>query len=49
MNPKHTMPKPKAVFDKLQMLKLNAYAFESGIIDEKTKIAIDEKIWSTTD
>ena len=43
---KTQMPQPKAVFDKLQLLKLNAYAFETGVIDEKTKDAIDEKIWA---
>ena len=36
------------LYDKIQLIRLNDHAFEAGIIDEKTKTKLAEKIWASS-
>lgn len=47
VNQQATQHESQALYDKIQLIRLNTHAFEAGIIDEKTKLAIDEKIWAS--
>ncbi|MCL1882530.1 MAG: hypothetical protein FWF81_02085 [Defluviitaleaceae bacterium] len=38
---------PNPLYDKIQLIRLNNHAFETGIIDEKTKTLLAEKIWAS--
>lgn len=45
-NTQTTKLEGKELYDKIQLQRLNRFAFESGMIDEKTKLGIDNKIWA---
>ena len=46
-NPQTTKQEGKDLYDKIQLQRLNRFAFESGMIDEKTKLSIEGKIWAS--
>lgn len=46
-NPQVAKHEAQALYDKIQLTRLNTHAFESGIIDEQTKTAVYNKIWSS--
>jgi len=46
-NPQSAKQEGKELYDKIQLQRLNRFAFESGMIDEKTKTSIEGKIWAS--
>lgn len=36
----------ESLYDKVVLVMMNNFAFQNGMIDEKTKIALEAKIWA---